>query len=107
VFGNLLHNAIKYSPAGESVRVTVRTEQRWAMVSVTDCGPGIAPEDRPLLFQRYGQLKGRMRSDSTGLGLYIVKTITEAHGGTVDVDSAPGLGATFTVCLPCAGTGLR
>jgi signal transduction histidine kinase len=105
---NLMSNAVKYSPAG--TRVTVRIEKRESSVrlSVSDQGPGIPREDLQVIFQPFG--RGR-RADTltagTGLGLYIVKQIIEAHGGRIEVESEPGRGATFRVILPLAPAGPR
>lgn len=73
-------------------------------VSVADTGPGIAAHEQPRLFQRFGQLDtSNTRSASgTGLGLFIVRAIVEAHGGTVGLDSAPGRGSRFWFTLPLA-----
>lgn len=100
VLSNLVTNAIKHSPPGEGVRVCLRSQGNAVVLSVSDRGPGIASQDQPRLFQRYSRISGNSRLGGTGLGLYIVKAIVEAHGGTVSVESALGQGARFTVCLP-------
>jgi signal transduction histidine kinase len=103
---NLVSNAVKYSPAG--TRVVVRVEKSGAFVrlSVSDQGPGISREDLQVIFQPFG--RGR-RTDTlatgTGMGLYIVKQIVDAHSGRIEVESEPGHGATFRVILPLAQTG--
>jgi signal transduction histidine kinase len=69
-------------------------------MAVTDTGPGIPEEELPGLFSEFKRLKGTANSEGTGLGLFIVKTIVEGHGGTVAVQSKNGGGATFTILLP-------
>ncbi len=86
---NLLDNARKWSPAGSTVDVEVRD----GLVEVRDHGPGIASEDRPLVFNRFYRSAAARGMPGAGLGLAIVKQIAEAHGGTVAVDGEPGGGA--------------
>ena len=106
---NLLHNAIAYSP--ESSRITLRGSgsknmagEEFVHLSVADNGPGIAREHLPRLFERFYRCdKARGRDQGgTGLGLAIVKHIAQAHNGTVEVESIPGKGSTFTLTLPRA-----
>lgn len=102
VVGNLLSNAIKYG-AGRPVAVRVRTEGDLAIAEVEDGGAGIAPEDQARIFQRFERASNGHKRASLGLGLYIVRSLVEAHGGTVQVRSEPGQGSTFTVAIPLAG----
>jgi signal transduction histidine kinase/ligand-binding sensor domain-containing protein/ActR/RegA family two-component response regulator len=102
VLDNLVGNAFKYAPAGSPVRLTATREGAWARVSVADRGPGISAEDRPRLFQKFSRLGGAERASGTGLGLYICRSIVEAHGGTIDVQSVPGEGSTFHFTIPLA-----
>ncbi|MBI2963272.1 MAG: PAS domain-containing protein [Deltaproteobacteria bacterium] len=97
VLANLLSNAIKFSPAGGAVDVATRRDGDRATVSVRDHGPGIDADNVSRLFQRYSRSG---RSDSTGLGLFIVRTLVEAHGGSVGVESERGAGAVFAFSLP-------
>ncbi len=102
VFGNLLSNALKFTPEGGAVRVTVSEDAGHAVVRVADTGPGIAPDDRAHVFDRFYQTG---ESDSklqpgTGIGLALVKELVELHGGTIALESALGRGATFVVRLP-------
>jgi two-component system phosphate regulon sensor histidine kinase PhoR len=104
---NLLNNAIAYSPPGTLITLRGqggRNRQGQPLVhfSVTDNGPGIAKEHHPRLFERFYRCdKARSRDQGgTGLGLAIVKHIANAHKGTVEVESAPGQGSTFTITLP-------
>lgn len=101
---NLLSNAAKFSPAGSTVTVKVGPVpgEDAAMISVTDQGPGIAPEKQQWIFQRFTQVdsSSTKRRPGTGLGLAIAHEIAELHDGTLDVDSEPGHGATFTFTVP-------
>lgn len=98
--GNLVDNAIKYSPEGGEVRVVAERVGDRARVSVSDQGMGIAPEDLPRLFQPYARLRRTPGIKGVGLGLYIVKGIVEAHGGAIAVESQLGEGSSFTLDLP-------
>jgi two-component system OmpR family sensor kinase len=104
VVGNLTTNALKHTPSTASVTVRVTSEPGWAVVEVADTGPGLAPEDAQRVFERFYRVDAsRTRSaGGTGLGLSIVAALVAAHGGTVQVDTAPGAGATFRVRLPLA-----
>jgi two-component system phosphate regulon sensor histidine kinase PhoR len=99
---NLIDNAIKYSPEGSAVGVSATVQGTTVSIRVTDAGRGIAREHLPRLFERFYRVdKARSRDmGGTGLGLSIVKHIAVAHGGWVAVESAPGLGSTFTITLP-------
>jgi len=101
VLSNLLVNAIKFTPPGGSVFVTAAAEpgQARVRISVRDTGPGIAKEDIPRLFERYWQAPRLLRAGS-GLGLFIAKGIVEAHGGQIEVETAPGAGTTMSFTLP-------
>lgn len=99
---NLVDNAVKYTPSGGSVVVTVRSKGDAASLSVRDTGIGILQEHLPRVFERFYRVdKARSRqSGGTGLGLAIVKNIVEAHGGTVAAQSEYNRGSTFTITLP-------
>ncbi len=100
---NLLSNAVKYSPDNTRVTLRVEKEDSQAVLTVSDQGPGIAEDDLGVLFQPFG--RGRSAAalaEGTGMGLYVVKQIVEAHGGRIDVQSELGHGATFRVRLPLA-----
>jgi signal transduction histidine kinase len=104
VLTNLIDNAIKYSPAGGEVEVRAYPENGWARIDVRDHGPGIAKEDQKLIFEKFGRVTGPDASrPGTGLGLFIARSIAEAHGGALEVHSAPAQGATFTLELPLGG----
>jgi signal transduction histidine kinase len=101
VLGNVLSNAIKYTPAGGSVSVDTGVEGEMAWIRVGDTGPGIAPEEQKRIFDPfYRSQPGRRFPQGMGLGLSIARDVIVAHGGRLDVDSAPGLGSRFTVYLP-------
>ncbi len=106
VIDNLVGNAVKYSHDGSRVRVEVRRRDEELEVAVIDQGPGIAPEDRPKLFQKFSRLEGdtARRVAGTGLGLYICRSIVEAHGGRIWAESTPGGGATFRFRIPTGAT---
>ncbi len=99
VISNLLANAVRFTPEGGQVECALVAHATSVAVTVRDTGPGISAEDLPRLFERYWQAPRLLRSGS-GLGLYIVKGIVEAHGGRVSVESTLGAGSTFTVTLP-------
>jgi signal transduction histidine kinase len=100
VFANLLDNAIKYTPAGGKVRLSVRRADATAVVSIADTGAGIAPEHLPRIWERLYRADASRSSRGLGLGLSLVKAYVQAHGGTVEAVSEPGVGSTFTVRLP-------
>ncbi len=102
ILTNLWSNALKYSAPGTPVTVTAQQEDGQLITSVTDRGPGIAPEDLPRLFQRYGRVAGREQREGVGLGLYITRLLVEAHGGRIWVQSQVGVGSTFSFSLPVA-----
>lgn len=102
VLDNLLGNAVKYSPAGSTILVTATRRGAEVELSVADQGSGIAPDERPKVFDRfYRQPEHRQSSQpGLGLGLYITRQLVDAHGGRVWVDSHDGQGSRFTVALP-------
>lgn len=106
VFGNLVSNALTHTPSGTPVTLRLRTDhdRRQAVVEVVDAGPGLSSEQVGRVFERFYRADAsRTRAQGgSGLGLSIVAALVAAHGGTVDVDSEPGRGATFRVRLPLA-----
>jgi len=101
---NLTDNAIKYTPAGGEVTLTLHRDDGWVAVSVEDTGVGIAAEDLPHIFERFYRAdRSRTRPGGSGLGLSIAHWIAQAHGGELTVASEPGRGSTFTLHLPQAG----
>jgi PAS domain S-box-containing protein len=99
VVTNLLSNAMKYAP-GLPVELYVEREERAAVLSVKDHGPGISPEAQARIFERYERASGRHSRHSLGLGLYVARQIARAHGGELTVESTPGQGSRFTLRLP-------
>jgi signal transduction histidine kinase len=101
LIGNLVGNAIKYTPDGGTITLSLFQEGDWARLEVTDTGIGISPEHLPHIFDRFYRVdKARSRAGGgTGLGLAIVKGIVLQHGGKVEVTSELGKGSTFTVWL--------
>ena len=98
---NLVGNAIKFTPKGGTITVRVEDGEGGLRCEVEDSGPGIHEADMPRLFQRYSQLEaGKRQARGTGLGLFIARSIVEAHGGTIGVRAQPGRGATFWFELP-------
>jgi two-component system, OmpR family, sensor kinase len=101
IVSNLLSNAIKYG-AGAPIKVTLATQaDRCAVFTVKDRGVGIAAADQDRIFQRFEQLRPPgAKAEGAGLGLWLVRELVQAHGGSITVASAPRAGATFTVKLP-------
>lgn len=101
VITNLLSNAIHYNREGGQVCITARVEAGMGIVTVSDTGQGIGPEDLPHIYERFYRAdKARSRAEGhAGLGLAITKAIIEAQGGSIEVESQPGVGTTFTVRL--------
>ena len=103
VIWNLVHNAVKFTPAGGAVKVRLRYINAQAEIEVIDTGIGITPEFLPFVFDRFRQANGSItrKHGGLGLGLAIVRSLVEMHGGTVVVESAgEGQGSTFKITLP-------
>jgi signal transduction histidine kinase len=100
VIQNLVDNAVKYSSAGGRVRVHAAADDGYVLVDVVDDGPGIAPEDQELIFEKFGRSSGGNPKPGTGLGLFIARSIAEAHGGSLGVESVPQRGSVFRLELP-------
>ena len=107
IAANLLDNALKYSPAGSTVHVSIGSEDALVSFSVRDEGPGIPPQELPRVFERFYKGDSSRATAGSGLGLAIVKHLVRAHAGTVEAASPPGSGAAFTVRLPRRFAGLR
>jgi signal transduction histidine kinase len=103
VLMNLVENAVKYSPAGAEVNVRAWADNGLVLVEVGDHGPGIPREQQGLIFEKFGRVNVGGGKPGSGLGLFIARSIAEAHGGSLKVRSAPGQGATFTLELPLVG----
>jgi signal transduction histidine kinase len=99
---NLLSNAVKFTPNGGRVDVSTSRQNGQVLVAVADTGPGIAPSDQERIFEEFQQAHAGdgERTEGTGLGLALSRSLVELHGGRIWVDSEPGRGATFTFTLP-------
>jgi heavy metal sensor kinase len=99
---NLVDNAIKYTPAGGQVTLSVQHDTEWAALQVSDTGIGLSQAEQERVFQRFYRTAGARSQgrEGSGLGLCIAHSIAEAHGGTIRIESAPGRGSTFAVRLP-------
>jgi signal transduction histidine kinase len=101
VLVNLIDNAVKYSPPGDRVSVEAEQSDSRVVIEVRDRGPGISPEHQRLIFEKFGRANvAEHAKPGTGLGLFIARSIAEAHGGALEVRSAPGRGTTFRLSLP-------
>ncbi|USX45234.1 sensor histidine kinase [Dietzia kunjamensis] len=102
VLGNLVDNALRHTPPGVSVTVRVGTEADVALLEVADAGPGMTADEAARVFERFFRADASRTSSTggSGLGLAIARSLVEAHGGSVTVETAPGRGATFRVRLP-------
>lgn len=100
VLGNLLSNALKFTPEGGAVHVRVWTQQDGLYIEVKDSGVGVPPDQLPYIFDKYYQIGQQARSKGAGLGLAIAREIVEEHGGRISVESVPNHGTTFSIVLP-------
>jgi len=101
VLPNLSDNAGKTSPDGGEVRIATSSNAEHVRIDVVDHGHGIARDQQDVIFEKFGRAHSPGRAKpGTGLGLFIARSIAEAHGGSLEVRSAPDLGATFTLALP-------
>ena len=100
MLSNVLENAGKYSPAAVPVAVTLSVAAGFACLRISDCGPGIAPEERERVFEKFYRSPRAQRRPGAGLGLYIVRKIALLHGGTATVEEKEGPGSTFVMRLP-------
>lgn len=97
--GNLVENGLKYSLGSSPVEMLVDTDGDWALLEVSDRGPGIRPEDRERIFEPFERL-GEGTATGSGLGLTVVRGVAETHGGSVSVRERPGGGSVFELRLP-------
>jgi signal transduction histidine kinase len=100
VFDNLISNAIKFTPSGGRVGLTISMVADEAIIVVTDSGMGMSPEDQQRLFTRFFRTKAAGKIQGTGLGLSITKAIVDAHHGSISVESEVGTGTSFTFSVP-------
>ena len=97
---NLLDNAVKYTPSGGGVRISVTSYELFSAVHISDSGPGIPEEEQPKVFQRFYRGMEHQNEEGVGIGLYLVRQIAEGQGGYVKVTSEKGCGSTFSLYLP-------
>lgn len=100
---NLLDNAVKYTPAGGAVTVSVQAYELFAAVRVRDTGPGIPEEEQAKIFGRFYRSPAAYQTEGVGIGLYLARQIAAGQGGYLKVESAPGAGSTFSLYLPREG----
>ena len=106
VLMNLLSNAIKYNRYGGKVWITMEEMNDRVDISITDEGCGMRQDELPKIFDKFYRTNSNETNKGTGLGLYIVKLLTEAMNGAISTVSSPGVGSTFTVSFPRPHTGL-
>jgi signal transduction histidine kinase len=101
---NLLDNAVKYGPRGQTVRVRARRDGRWARIEVDDQGPGVPARDRLRIWEPYERLEAGIDRGvaGSGIGLAVVRSLVDGHGGRVSVEDAPGGGSRFVILIPAA-----
>jgi two-component system phosphate regulon sensor histidine kinase PhoR len=103
IIGNLLENAIKFTPDRGHVTLRIRRDDDQVVITVRDTGVGIPREQLSRIFERFYQVQsGNQKASGAGLGLFLVKEMVRLHQGTIEVESEPGRGAAFTVRLPLA-----
>ena len=100
MLSNLLDNAIKYTPSGGTVTVSLPEKDAQVLVSVKDTGCGISPSDLPRIFERFYRCDQSRSQAGIGLGLSLARAIARAHGGEITATSIPNQGSTFTATLP-------
>jgi signal transduction histidine kinase len=103
---NLLNNAIKYSAGQKYIRLGVRADGNRLLIAVTDRGIGVAKADQKRIFEKFYRAETTLvhETKGSGLGLALVQHIMEAHGGSVELESTPGKGSTFTLVIPVERT---
>ena len=101
-----MDNAVKYSPGRDAVWLDAESDGRHVTIRVRDAGVGIAPEDRPRVFEKFYRGSGEITRQvaGVGLGLSLVQHIVAAHGGDIQCDSRPGQGCTFSIRLQAAAS---
>ena len=97
---NLLDNAVKYTPAGGAIRVSVTSYELFSAIHIRDTGPGIPEEEQPKVVHRFYRGMEHQNEEGVGIGLYLVRQIAEGQGGYVKVISEKGMGSTFSLYLP-------
>lgn len=100
VLQNLLENAVKYSPPGAPIELEVRKADEGLQFAVRDHGRGIPPEEQEVIFERFRRRRPGEAAEGVGLGLYIVRSLIQAQGGDIEIESTVGQGSTFRVTIP-------
>jgi two-component system phosphate regulon sensor histidine kinase PhoR len=102
VFTNLFSNAVKYNDKTPEIKVVVSQKANFLNVAVSDNGIGISRENQKMVFEKFYRCENSLaqKTKGLGLGLYFVKKIVEAHGGTIALESCPGKGSTFFISIP-------
>lgn len=98
--GNILDNALKYSPAKTAVQLSLAIQNKQAIIAISDQGPGISPEDVSRIWERLYRGDASRSTPGMGIGLSLVQAVVKAHHGRIEVDSTPGVGTTFRLFLP-------
>jgi signal transduction histidine kinase len=106
VLGNLLSNALKFTPDGGSIELRAWSTEEGVSITVEDTGPGIEADQLPYIFDKFYQVGDQARSKGAGLGLAIAHEVVIAHGGRIAAESEPGVGTTFRITLPVSAAGL-
>lgn len=104
IWNNLLDNAVKFTPDGGEINITAQTEGSWLVVIFRDSGPGMTPEIQKHIFDKFYQGDTSHKNKGNGLGLALVHKIVTLYGGSIQVESTPGLGSTFKILLPLSSS---
>ncbi|HVF40617.1 MAG TPA: HAMP domain-containing sensor histidine kinase [Gemmatimonadaceae bacterium] len=107
ILTNLLDNAVKYGPAGQTIRIAVARDENFASITVNDEGPGVPEADRDIIWRAFARGQNATLAAGSGIGLTIVEDVVRQHGGDTSVHHAPGGGASFVVRIPCAPNDAR
>ena len=98
---NLVDNAIKYTQPGGNITLSLKCDDNYAQILITDTGIGLTPSEQDQIFTRfYRSAEAKSQGGGAGLGLCMAQSIAAAHGGSIEVASTPGQGSTFTLALP-------
>ncbi len=103
IINNLIDNAVKYSPNNGNILISARETGDYIEIKIQDNGLGIEESEIPKLFERFFRSTNSVGISGTGIGLHLVKLLTEMHGGTISVASEKDVGITFTLLLPISG----
>ena len=104
IWNNLLDNAVKFTPCGGEISITAYAEAPWFIVVFRDSGPGMPPEVQKHIFDKFYQGDTSHKNKGNGLGLALVHKIVTLYGGTIQLESVPGMGSTFKILLPLSSS---